>query len=128
MNFSISPEQFFTIIHNTWFTKRTLHSFVVLFATYELVFESIKEKCPKCNLGFPPKTITANFESAIHRGIKSVFPECEIEGSRFHLSQYWYGKIQELRLSLDLIRLIRYRKYYICEIRYRVTIFFIRKM
>jgi hypothetical protein len=43
-----------------------------------------------------PKNITVNFEISIHNAINSVWSFTNIIGCRFHLTQAWYRKIQEL--------------------------------
>jgi len=69
--------------------------------TYFKVLSAITTKCDEYNLILNPKIITIDFEIAIHNTVKLVWPSCAIKGCRFHLTQSWYRKIQELGLSVD---------------------------
>lgn len=68
-------------------------------ASYNLVFKYLKEECLKLNLPLTPETITADFESAIHKAISQAFTQTAIRGCRFHLGQSFYRKIKEIGLS-----------------------------
>lgn len=70
-------------------------------ATYRSLFEHLIKKCEEMNLTFKPKTVTADFEKAIHNAVESVWPTIEVIGCRFHLSQAWWRKIQEVGLSVE---------------------------
>ncbi|KAF0706208.1 MULE domain-containing protein [Aphis craccivora] len=48
-----------------------------------------------------PNLFVADFEQAIHNAINEMFPLSKIIGCRFHLSQSWYRKIQNLGLTTD---------------------------
>lgn len=50
--------------------------------TYKIALQYLKEY-------FTPKTVTIDFEMAIHTAIKNVFPNTELRGCRFHLGQSW---------------------------------------
>ena len=63
-------------------------------ATYRSLFKHLIKKCEEMNLTFKPKTVTADFEKAIHNAVESVWPTVEVIGCRFHLSQAWWRKIQ----------------------------------
>jgi hypothetical protein len=65
------------------------------------VFKIITEKCNENGLIFMLNLFLADFEQAIHNAINEMFPLCKIIGCRFHLSQPWYCKIQNLGLSID---------------------------
>jgi len=41
----------------------------------------------------------ADFETAIHNAVTTVWPGCEVKACRFHLGQSWWRKIQSLRLN-----------------------------
>lgn len=42
--------------------------------------------------------LVRDFEIAIHKAVKMVWPTISLFGCRFHLAQSWYRKIQSLRL------------------------------
>ena len=42
-----------------------------------------------------------DFEQAFHRAVNILWPESQIVGCRFHLSQAWWRNIQHLGLSQD---------------------------
>ncbi|KAE9533438.1 hypothetical protein AGLY_009076 [Aphis glycines] len=44
-------------------------------------------------------TIVADFEESIHAGAKIIWPLIQIIGCRFHLTQSWWRKIQEIGLT-----------------------------
>lgn len=50
--------------------------------SYKIAFEYLREY-------FTPKTVTVDFEIAIHTAIKAVFPNTIVKGCRFHLGQSW---------------------------------------
>jgi hypothetical protein len=49
---------------------------------YKLIFTLLNHL-----YGFSPKFATIDFERAIHQGIQSTFPNIQIRGCLFHLSQ-----------------------------------------
>jgi hypothetical protein len=65
------------------------------------MFKIITEKCNKFGLIFMLNVFLEDFEQAIHNTINEMFPLRKIIGCRFHLSQSWYRKIQNLGLSTD---------------------------
>ena len=65
------------------------------------MFKIITEKCNGFGLIFILNLFLADFEQAIHNAINEMFPLCKIIGYRFHLSQSWYRKIQNLGLLTD---------------------------
>lgn len=69
--------------------------------TYIDCLKSVISICIKSDLVFEPETVTIDFEQAIHNGVKSVWPTVNIVGCRFHLSQAWWRKIQNLGLSSE---------------------------
>jgi len=46
-----------------------------------------------------PAVVYADFETAIHNAVITVWPGCEVKARSFHLGQSWWWKIQSLRLS-----------------------------
>ena len=46
-----------------------------------------------------PTIVYAEFETAIHNAVTSVWPGCEVKACRFHLGQSCWRKIQSLGLS-----------------------------
>lgn len=66
---------------------------------YKTALNYVKEKCLEAGCQFSPARVTADFEVAIHKAVREVFPETVIRGCRFHLGQSWFRKIQELGLA-----------------------------
>jgi len=66
---------------------------------YELAFSFLKTKCAGLNLNLKLTTIVADFEDSIHAGAKMIWPLIQVIGCRFHLTQSWWRKIQEIRLT-----------------------------
>jgi hypothetical protein len=52
-------------------------------------------------LKFQPQEIVIDFEKSIHNAVKILWNEVKIIGCRFHISQAWWRKVQELGLSKD---------------------------
>ncbi|XP_025202141.1 uncharacterized protein LOC112599437 [Melanaphis sacchari] len=66
--------------------------------TYINTFNHIILKCIELKLTINPKSITIDFEQAIHDAVSIVWPDTLIVGCRFHLTQSWFRKIQNLGL------------------------------
>jgi hypothetical protein len=43
--------------------------------------------------------VFADFETAIHNAVTTVWPGCEVKACRFHLGQSWWRKMQSLGLG-----------------------------
>jgi hypothetical protein len=69
--------------------------------TYAKCLTILLNKCKEINLKFQPEEIVIDFEKSIHNAVKSVWNEVKIIGCRFHISQAWWRKVQELGLSKD---------------------------
>lgn len=50
-------------------------------------------------LNLSPTNITVDFERAIINAVSEMWTQTNISGCRFHLTQSWYRKIQEIGLS-----------------------------
>lgn len=57
--------------------------------SYITAFKCVKEESLKLNLDFNPTVVFADFEKAIHNGVREIFPFADIKGCRFHLGQSW---------------------------------------
>lgn len=69
--------------------------------TYKSLFNHLKSKCEEYELHFNPKHITVDFEIALQNAVRSSWPSVHVRGCRFHLSQAWWRKIQQLGLSQE---------------------------
>ncbi|XP_054276641.1 uncharacterized protein LOC128995650 [Macrosteles quadrilineatus] len=69
--------------------------------TYKALFKLLCEKFQEQGFLFTPKQITVDFEVAIHTAIKLTWPTAVLIGCRFHLTQAWWRKIQQLGLSKE---------------------------
>jgi hypothetical protein len=69
--------------------------------TYAKCLTILLNKCKEINLKFQPEEIVIDFEKSIHNAVKIVWNEVKITGCRFHISQAWWRKVQELGLSKD---------------------------
>jgi len=58
--------------------------------TYLAIWEILQEKCSSLNKCLQPTSLVIDFETAIHSSVKDIFPNINIIGCRFHLSQSWY--------------------------------------
>ncbi|KAE9529659.1 hypothetical protein AGLY_011755, partial [Aphis glycines] len=69
---------------------------------YEQAFNSLIEVCTsKLSIHFQPKICIVDFEQSIHKAVLTVWPNIILRGCRFHLSQSWWRKIQNLGLSIE---------------------------
>ena len=48
---------------------------------------------------FFPAIVYADFETAVHNAVTTVWPGLEVKACRFHLGQSWWRKIQSVGLS-----------------------------
>lgn len=69
--------------------------------TYVKCFKFIVSKCAEIALKFRPEEVVIDFEASIHSATISVWRDVKIIGCRFHLTQAWWRKIQQLGLSKD---------------------------
>jgi len=67
--------------------------------TYEFVFKKITEKCNSLGMRLSPLKCMIDFEYAIHKAIKIAWPNTEIIGCRFHLTQSWWRNVQKFGLA-----------------------------
>lgn len=67
--------------------------------SYQAAFEHLIKKCKEENLLFYPSSVVSDFEPAIIWAIEITWPCVIIILCRFHLTQNWYKKIQQLGLS-----------------------------
>jgi hypothetical protein len=67
--------------------------------TYEFVFKIITEKSNSLELRLSPLKCMVDFEYVIHKAIKIVWPNTEIIGYRFHLTQSWWRNVQKFGLA-----------------------------
>jgi hypothetical protein len=51
-----------------------------------------------------PAILVADFETAIHNAVTTVWSGLEVKACRFHLGQSWWRKIQSLGLSKEYAR------------------------
>lgn len=70
-------------------------------STYSLGFKLLIECCKDINLDFSPPEVICDFELAIHLSIKDVWSLSTISGCRFHLTQAWFKKLQNLGLTSE---------------------------
>jgi len=68
--------------------------------SYEDVFRHTVSEAAKLGVKFFPAIVHADFETAIHNTVTTVWPGCEVKACRFHLGQSWRRKIQSLGLSV----------------------------
>jgi hypothetical protein len=66
--------------------------------TYVNTFNHIILNCIELKLIINLKLITIDFQQAIHDAISTIWPDALIVGCRFHLTQSWFWKIQNLGL------------------------------
>lgn len=69
--------------------------------TYVNCLRSIVGECAKLQLNLVPKFVVIDFEEAIHSAVSEVWENAQIQGCRFHLTQAWWRKIQNIGLSSE---------------------------
>jgi len=62
--------------------------------SYEDVFRHTVSEGAKFGVNVFPTIVYADFETAIHSAVTTVWPGCEVKACRFHLEQSWWWKIQ----------------------------------
>ena len=67
--------------------------------SYEDVFRHTVSEAAKLGVNVFPRIVCADFETAIHNAVTTVWPCCEAKACCFHLGQSWWRKIQSLELS-----------------------------
>jgi len=68
--------------------------------SYEDVFRHSASEAAKLGVNVFPTIVYADFETAIHNAVTTVWPDFEVKACRFHLEQSWWRKIvQSLGLS-----------------------------
>jgi len=70
-----------------------------LTSSYIFALRSICQKCKDINLIISPENVTIDYEKAVINAVNEVWPESNIIGCRFHLTNSWWRKIQSLGLS-----------------------------
>lgn len=70
-------------------------------STYATAFNLLIEYCHRITLVFNPAEVVCDFENSIHLGIKQIWPTIIINGCRFHLTQSWFRKLQNLGLTSE---------------------------
>lgn len=68
---------------------------------YFKLFSLIENECLKYNVTLNINEVVVDFEQGIHKAVNEVWPEAQIIGCRFHLSQAWYRKVQKLGLTKE---------------------------
>lgn len=66
---------------------------------YAHTFRLIVDKCSTLGVQLLPQYITTDFEKSIVNAINEIWPQTQIIGCRFHLTQAWYRQIQKLGLA-----------------------------
>ena len=69
--------------------------------SYKKCFEMLLQHISKNGYMLNPKSVVADYEKAIHNAARYVWPDCQILGCRFHLTQAWWRKIQQLGLTSE---------------------------
>jgi hypothetical protein len=69
--------------------------------SYEDVFGRTVSEASKLGVNVFPPIVYADFETAIHKAVKTVWPVLEVKACRFHLGQSWWRKIQSLGLIMQ---------------------------
>jgi len=59
---------------------------------YEDVFRHTVSEAVKCGVNIFPRIIYADFETAIHSAVTTLWPNCGVKACRFHLGQSWWRK------------------------------------
>lgn len=96
--FKYSPKYFLQLftIHGGYNGHYVPANFCILpdkrVVTYETTLKNIKFTAEKMNICLHPKNVVSDFELAIRKSVKSVWPESNVFGCKFHLAQNWFKK------------------------------------
>jgi hypothetical protein len=66
--------------------------------SYGDVFRYTISEAAKLGVKVFPTIVYADFETAIHNAVTTVWPGCEVNACRFHLGQSWWRKIHSFGL------------------------------
>jgi hypothetical protein len=66
--------------------------------TYIRLFKVVSTK-----IKHMPQSYNADFEQAVFGAVKDTFPECELYGCFFHLSQNMFKKVKSIKLTQDYV-------------------------
>jgi len=67
--------------------------------SYENVFRHSVSEAEKCGVNVFPTVVFADFETAIHIAVTTVWPGLEVKACCFHLGQSYWWKIKSLGLN-----------------------------
>ena len=98
----ISIEVFPPTIYNSWTHYVQLAFFLPankLPTSYEDVLRHTVSEAAELAVNVFSTIVYADFETAIHNAMTTMWPGLEVEACSFHLGQSWWGKIQSLGLS-----------------------------
>jgi hypothetical protein len=70
-------------------------------ATYTKFLDFVSRFCSERGFTFEPCIIHVDFEVAMLKYFKQMFPTTKIQCCRFHLGQSWWRKVQKLGLSKE---------------------------
>jgi len=75
--------------------------------TYSHTFRLILQKCTSLGVTLLPQYVTIDFEKAIINAVYEIWPQTQIIGCRFHLTQTWYRQIQKVGLATNIKTVLR---------------------
>ena len=67
--------------------------------SYEDVFRHTVSKAEKRGVNVFPTIVYADFDTAVHNAMTTLWPGLEAKACRLHLGQSWWRKTQSLGLS-----------------------------
>jgi hypothetical protein len=68
------------------------------------VFRNTVSEVVKLGVNILPTTVNADFETAIHNGVTTVWPGLVVKACLLHLGHCWWWKMQSLGLSKHMER------------------------
>jgi hypothetical protein len=67
--------------------------------SYQDVFRQMVSEATKLGVKGFSAIVYADFETAIHSAVTTVWPDLKVKACHFHLGQSWWRKIQSLELN-----------------------------